>query len=240
MDLDKVSAVLSWPLPKNASELRSFLGPSKHCNRLVPDNYDLSRRYIATSHDLPSSEHPSRVITLAQMQRHFWWSSIRRDVGIYVDTCAFCQFNTSTQRPGGLLKHLPIPYFPWQSTSMDLITHLPTTVRGYTAVVVFKLTKMVHLAPSNDTLSAPDFAVLFLTEAFCRHGLPESIVSDRDLRFESAFFSTIRAVLAAVRTCPSLSMLKQTGRRSESNRTLADMLRHYVGKSQDDRDLRLP
>ena len=103
---------------------------------VVPDNYDLRRRCIATSHDLPSSGHPGRVITLEQVQRHFWWPTIRRDVYRYVDTCASCQFNKSSiQRPGGLLKPLPIPDYPWQSMSMDLITHLPTTVRGHTAIV---------------------------------------------------------------------------------------------------------
>ena len=126
-------------------------------------------RSIATSHDLPSSGHPGGVITLEQVQKHFWWPTIWRDVNRYVDTCASCQFNkSSTKRPGGLAKPLPNPDYPWQSMSMDLITHLPSTVRGQTAIVVFvdRLDKMVHLAPSYDTLRAAGFADLFLTEVF--------------------------------------------------------------------------
>lgn len=210
---------------------------------VVPDDYDLRRRCIATSHDLPSSGHPGRAITLEQVQRHFWWPTIRRDVYRYVDTCASCQFNkSSTQRPGGLLKPLPIPDYPWQSMSMDLITHLPTTVRGHTAIVVFvdRLTKMAHLAPSYDTLSAAGFADLFLTEVFRRHGLPESIVSDRDSRFKSAFFSTICSHLGISQNMSSAFHAETDGQTERTNRTLEDMLRHYVGPSQDDWDLRLP
>ena len=138
--------------------------------------------------------------------------------------------------------HLPIPDYPWQSMSMDLISHLPTTVRGHTAIVVFvdRLTNMVHLAPSYDTLSAAGFADLFLTEVFCRHKLPESIISDRDSSFKSTFFSTICSHLGISQNMSSAFHAEIDGQTERTNRTHEDMLRHYVGPSQDDWDLRLP
>jgi hypothetical protein len=50
---------------------------------------------------------------------------------------------------------------------------------------------MLHFAPSRDTMGAADFADLFMTEIFRRHGLPESFVSDRSPRFTSQFFTEI-------------------------------------------------
>jgi hypothetical protein len=126
-------------------------------------------------------------------KRQFWWSS-RRDVNEYFAACASCEQNKAQfKEPAGLLQPMPIPEYPWQSVSMDLITHLPCTARGHTAIVVFvdRLTTMVHFAPSRDTISALEFADLFMTEIFRRHGLPESFVSDRDPRFTSHFFTAI-------------------------------------------------
>ena len=60
--------------------------------------------------------------------------------------------------------------------SMDLITYLPCTARGYTAVIVFvdRLTNMVHFAPAE-------------VEIFRHHDLPETIVSDRGTIFKGFF-----------------------------------------------------
>lgn len=209
----------------------------------VPEVYELRKRCIAINHDLPSAGHPGRNNTLELVQRHFWWPTVRRDVYRYVASCASCQVNkASTRKPAGLLRPLPIPDYPWQSMSMDLITHLPTTTRGHTAIIVFvdRLTKMVHFAPSYDAIDAAGFAELFLSEVFRRHGLPESIVSDRDPRFTSAFFSEICRHLAIKQNMSTAFHPQTDGQTERTNRTLEEMLRHYVSPSQDDWDLKLP
>jgi len=125
---------------------------------------------------------------------------------------------------------------------MDIITHLPCTARGHTAIVVFvdRLTKMVLFAPSCDKLGALGYADLFMTEIFRRHGLPETFVSDRDPRFTSVFFAGICKYLG-ISQAMSTSFHPQTdGQTERTNRTLEEMLRQYVGPSQDDWDLKLP
>ena len=66
------------------------------------------------------------------------------------------------------LSPLPIPGKPWESTGMDFITHLPRTKGGYTAiyVVVDRMTKLVHMAPTTDIATAADTAQLFLDVVF--------------------------------------------------------------------------
>jgi len=210
---------------------------------LVPDEPQLQERCVALHHDGPYAGHPGRDKTLELVQRQFWWPSIRRDVNAYVASCASCQQNkTQAKRPGGLLNPLPIPEYPWQSVSMDLITHLPCTTRGHTAIVVFvdRLTKMVHFAPSRDKLSALGYAELFMSEIFRRHGLPENFVSDRDPRFTSEFFTAICQHLGIKQAMSTAFHPETDGQTERTNRTLEEMLRHYVSPSQDDWDLKLP
>ncbi len=72
---------------------------------------------------------------------------------------------------------------------MDLITALPKTRQGNTAILVFvdRLSKMVHLVPTVTQCTAADCACMFLNAVFKLHGAPQELVSDRDTRFTSAF-----------------------------------------------------
>ena len=157
---------------------------------VVPKDESLRSRCIAINHEIPSAGHSGRDITLDLVQKHFWWPTIRQDVAKHVASCVSCQVHKSSSRKAaGQLQPLPIPDYPWQSMSMDLITHLPCTARGYTAIIVFvdRLTRMVHFAPGRDNMSAEDFANTFMVEIFRRHGLPETIVSDRGTIFKGFF-----------------------------------------------------
>lgn len=80
---------------------------------------------------------------------------------------------------------------------MDLITDLPPTSRGHTAIATFvdRFSKMVHFRPCTSTVTAVDLASIFLECVVCRYGCPEHVVSDRDPRFVSHFWSTVMSLL---------------------------------------------
>ena len=210
---------------------------------VVPDVGNLRKQCISLLHDSPFAGHLGRDRTCHLLRQTFWWPTLYRDVEQFVATCDFCQRNkASNRKPAGLLQPLPIPEFRWESVSMDLITDLPRTKAGHTAIVVFvdRLSKMVHFAPAWTDMGTEEFAQIFLREIFSKHGLPKSIVSDRDARFTSAFFSKVCALLG-VEQCLSTAYHPQTdGQTERANRTLEDMLRHFVSPSQDDWDVRLP
>ena len=210
---------------------------------LVPDSDILRDHCIALHHDGPALGHPGRNNTLELIQRQFWWPTIRQDVNNYVAHCVSCQTNkTQSRKPAGLLQPLKIPEYPWQSISMDLITRLPCTPRGNTAIVVFvdRLTKMVHFAATTDKVGARGFADIFMTEIFRRHGLPESVVSDRDPRFTSEFYTSICQHLGMKQDMSTAFHPQSDGQTERTNRTLEEVLRHYVGPTQEDWDLKLP
>ena len=73
---------------------------------------------------------------------------------------------------------------------MDLVTDLPVTSEGNDSifVVVDRLSKMVHLEAIRKTISAQGLAAVYASRVFRHHGVPQSIVSDRDTRFTSLFW----------------------------------------------------
>lgn len=203
---------------------------------MVPDSADIRRRCISVNHDLPSAGHFGRNITLELVQRHFWWPSIRKDVELYIAACPSCQINkVQSKKPAGGLQPLPTPEYPWQSVSMDLITHLPCTARGSTAIIVFvdRLTKMIHFVPSRTDVGALEFAEIFVREVFCKHGLPKNVVSDRDPRFTSAFFKEVSKQLGVKQALSTAYHPQTDGQTERTNRTLEQTLRHYVSPSQE-------
>jgi hypothetical protein len=125
---------------------------------------------------------------------------------------------------------------------MDFITKLPTTDAGNDTIVVFvdKFSKMVHHVATREQGLTPDVvASIFFNTVVKHHGVPRSIVSDRDTRFTSRFWTALMTTMG-VQLKMSTSHHPQTdGQTERANRVLEDVLRHYVSKNQNDWDLHL-
>ena len=129
----------------------------------------------------------------------------------------------------------------WQQVTMDLITQLPKTPRGYDAIVTFtdRLSKRILVTVTTTSVDAPGVARLFFDTVFRHHGLPTTIISDRDPRFISNFWKSLFK-LVGTRLGMSTSFHPQTDGQSErTNRTLEDMLRAYTNDRHNDWDLHL-
>jgi hypothetical protein len=160
----------------------------------------------------------------------------------YIRTCECCQRNKSTNKlPAGLLQPLAIPETKWESVSMDFITCLPKTKQGNDAIVVFvdRLSKLIHLQPCKTTITAMEFASVFMWQVFRLHGMPKEIVSDRDSKFVSDFWRGVCAMLGVQQSMSTAFHPQSDGQTERVNRTLEEMLRHFVNPHQDDWDTKL-
>lgn len=214
-----------------------YLGES---DRLyVPADSALRTRLLHECHDVPTAGHLGKDKTLEQVKRRFYWPGMDKDVLQYVRTCDACQRNKPSQQvTAGLLQPLPIPDHPWQQVTMDLITQLPKSRQGNDAIVVFvdKLSKMVHFVATKTAVTAPQLAEIFWSTVVRHHGLPSSIVSDRDPRFTGHFWRTLWKCLGTQLTMSTAFHPQTDGQTERANRTLEEMLRSYVSFQQKDWD----
>ena len=99
------------------------------------------------------------------------------------------------QRPAGLLKPLEIPMWKWENITMDFVVGLPRSPSGKDAiwVVIDRLTNVAHFIPN----SASDLVSLYVKEVVMLHGVPKSIVSDRDSKFVSNVWKNLYSALGA-------------------------------------------
>ena len=205
----------------------------------VPNDKALKLKLLHECHDCPSAGHLGVTKTLQRVAQRFWWPHLARSVRHYVVACPSCQLNKpSTQAPAGLLHPLPIPHEKFESITMDLITDLPLTKHGHDAVltVVDRLTKLVRFVPTRKDASAAVIAGLMRQHWFRAYGLPTSIVSDRDRRFVSHFWRALFSGLGTELKFSTAFHPQTDGQSERANRTLEEILRHFVSPRQDDWD----
>ena len=111
----------------------------------------------------------------------------------FVHQCGVCQQAKHEHcKLPGMLQPLPVPAGPWKDITMDFIEALPKS-QGYTVilVVVDRFTKYAHFIPLKHPFTAPVVAQALLQNVVKLHGLPSSIVSDRDKIFTSSFWKEL-------------------------------------------------
>jgi transposase InsO family protein len=206
---------------------------------VVPDNNELQILLINELHDSMYAGHFGMARTRAAVGRMFWWESLDKVVIKFVSTCVACQRNKARHhKPYGLLQPLPVPVKPWHTVTFDFIVKLPKTIRGNDSVCVFvdKLTKMVHFVACKEALSAKEFGEPYVDHVFCLHGLSREFITDRDIRFTSAFWQGITELLGT-RAVMSSSFHAQTdGQTERVNQTLESYLQHFVSVELNDWD----
>ena len=164
----------------------------------IPSSKLVKQKILEELHDSQTAGHLGYQKTVDSVKRAFWWRGITEDIKDYVFSCQKCQeMKALKQAPAGLLQPLPIPSGKWRDLSMDFITELPKSTKGNDAImtVVDRATKMTHLIATRTDVSAPEVAELFKDNIWKIHGVPRSIVSDRDTRFVSIFWQHLMKIV---------------------------------------------
>jgi transposase InsO family protein len=199
----------------------------------VPADREVQRKLLYELHDAPTGGHLGERKTLHKLQKTCYWPGMRKDVEDYVKGCTVCAaVKPSQQMPAGLLQPLPIPHRPWEVISIDFVGPLVRTKDYHDSilVVVDKFSKMGHFIPTSTGITSEKTARLLINSVIKLHGLPSSIISDRDPRFIAGMWKEVFTALG-VKLGMSSSYHPQTdGQTERLNRTLEAGLRAYADK----------
>jgi hypothetical protein len=173
-------------------------GVIRHNSRIwVGANSALRTKLIASFHSSALGGHPGIQATYQRLKKMFYWQGMKQDVDSYVKQCAVCQqAKHELCKYPGLLSPLPVPQSSWTAISMDFIEGLPAS-NGYTVILVIvdRFIKYGHFFSIKHPYTASSVAQIFLDNIVKLHGVPNSIVSDRDKVFTSAFWTTLFKLL---------------------------------------------
>ncbi|GJW67643.1 putative reverse transcriptase domain-containing protein [Tanacetum coccineum] len=150
----------------------------------------------------------------------YWWSRMKKDITVYVSRCLTClKVKVEHQRPSGLPQQPEIPEWKWEGIEMDFVTKLPRNSSGYDTiwVIIDRLTKSAHLLPMCEDYKMDRLARLYLNEIVARHGVPISIISDRDSWFTSRFWQSMQEALG---TSLDMSTAYHPQNEGQSERTI--------------------
>lgn len=154
---------------------------------MIPANGPLRHLLISEFHNTPVGGHAGALRTFHRIAGTFYWPSLKQQVRNFVATCRVCQtVKPFNKAPQGLLQPLPLQGKIWGLLSLDFITHLPNS-GGKTVilVVVDRLSKQAHFSALSTQFTALQVAELFVKDVIHLHGVPVSLVSDRDPLFMS-------------------------------------------------------
>ncbi|GKB50454.1 putative reverse transcriptase domain-containing protein [Tanacetum coccineum] len=161
--------------------------------KLIMDEAHRSKYYV----------HPRADKMYHDLRDMYWWPGMKRDIATYVSKCLTCsKVKAEHQRPSGLLQQPEIPEWKWDKITMDFITKLPRSKSGHDTiwVIVDRLTKSAHFLAIREDYSTEKLAKIYIDEIVARHGVPVSIISDRDGRFTSRCWQTVQKALGT-RAC---------------------------------------
>ncbi|XP_042441327.1 uncharacterized protein LOC122026664 [Zingiber officinale] len=164
----------------------------------VPELPSLKEDLLQEAHRSRFAIHPGGTHMYRDLRRSYWWAGMKKDIADFVARCLVCQqVKAEHQRPAGLLQKIQISEWKWEHITMDFVVGLPRTRRTHDTiwVIVDRLTKSAHFLPIRRTESLDRLAELYCREIIRLHGVPLSIISDRDPRFTSRFWQSLQQAM---------------------------------------------
>ncbi|KAK8929012.1 hypothetical protein KSP39_PZI017869 [Platanthera zijinensis] len=197
----------------------------------IPDVNMLRSEILYEAHNTTYSIHPGRTKMYQDLKQDFWWPGMKTDIVKYITKCHTCQLvKAEHQKPGGYLQSLPIPEWKWEDITMDFVMGLPQSKAGNNGiwVVVDRLTKVAHFIPMKNDSPVQKLVDQYIDGIVKYHGIPRSIVSDRDGRFTSDTWKLVQKRLGTKLRYSTAFHPQTDGQSERTIQLLEDLLRMIV------------
>ncbi|KAK8701329.1 hypothetical protein V6N13_019717 [Hibiscus sabdariffa] len=168
-------------------------------NRMfVPNDEVLRKEMLEEAHQSSFSIHPGSVKMYKDLKPLYWWLGMKSTITYYVSRCLTCQkVKVEHRAPTGLLQPLKFPLWKWERITMDFVSGLLITPPKYDSVwvIVDRLTKSAHFILVRVNMSSDILAEIYIREVIGLHGVPISLLYDRDQKFTSRFWKPLQKTL---------------------------------------------
>ncbi|GKD09354.1 putative reverse transcriptase domain-containing protein [Tanacetum coccineum] len=228
---EDVGGMIRKDIPKEKLEPRADETLCLNGRSWLPCYGDLRTVIMHESRKSKYSIHPGSDKMYQDMKKLYWWPNMKADIATYVRKCLTCaRVKAEHQRPSGLLVQPEIPQWKWDNITMDFVTKLPKSSQGYDTVwvIVDQLTKSAIFTPRRETDSTEKLARMYIKEVVTRHGIPVSIICDRDPKFASHFWRSLQKALGTSLDMSTAYHPQTDGQSERTIQTLEDMLRACV------------
>ncbi|GJR26117.1 putative reverse transcriptase domain-containing protein [Tanacetum coccineum] len=195
---EDVGGMIRRDIPKEELEPRANGTLCLNGRSWLPCYGNLRSVIMHESYKSKYSIHPSSEKMYQDMKKQYWWPNMKADIATY----------------------------KWDNIMMDFITKLPKSSQGFDAiwVIMNRLTKSAHFLPIRENDPLDKLARLYLNRIVVRHGIPVSIICDRDGRFTSNIWRSFQKALGTDLSM-SIAYHPETDNQSERTiQTLEDML----------------
>lgn len=185
-------------------------GLLRYKNRIwLGNNLLLQTQVMTALHTSPVGGHSGFPVTYSRLKQLFAWKGMMKAIKTFVSCCSICQqAKPDRSKYPGLLQPLSVPTAAWQMISMDFVEGLPLSQgKNCILVIVDRFTKYNHFLPLVHPFTAAKVARAFFDNVYKLHGLPTSIVSDRDKIFTSSFWQELFS-LTKVTLCMSSTTVR--------------------------------
>ncbi|GBG64440.1 hypothetical protein CBR_g44326 [Chara braunii] len=207
----------------------------------IPNSEEIRSLILGECHD--TEGHFGWQKTLANLLHAYTWPGMKNDYKEYVRSCKVCQRNkTTTRAPLGLLRPLPIPDQPRDSVSIDFMDAGVKSRHGKSQVMVIvnRFSKYAVFIPLPSKARTELVIRKFFDHWVGEHGVPLSIVSDRDTRFTSQNWQELMRVYGSKLLMSSGRHPETNSQTEQTNKVLQQVLRMYIRPNQVDWDEMLP
>jgi hypothetical protein len=194
----------------------------------IPPASPLLQEIVAAVHN---DGHEGVQRTLHRLRRDFHFPNMRSVVQDFVRACPTCQrYKSEHLHPAGLLMPLPIPTVVWADIGLDFIEALPrVNEKSVILSVVDRFSKYCHFIALGHPYTAESVAQAFFADIIRLHGMPQSMVSDRDPVFTSTFWRELMWLMGTKLHMSSAFHPQSDGQTEAANRIIIMYLRCFTG-----------